>query len=150
MDVFYLIGLPSDQKARRKIQKKLHWLAVARYCKKVNIRKEWRNKPARLLKLFCGKAAFCLVPFKLIEKEFEKAAHSVPLWKSEYCTTCDIFANKNLYLTETLRETQILKTGIGELRVPVRYKDILRNEYGDYTKVPSLENRLAEVKSVIG
>ena len=146
VDVFYLIGTPNDEETRKDFRQKVKSISQKRYGKFVNLLDEGMGEPRRFLRLLIKeKLPAMTTPLATIEREYEALCQKYPIEDSKYCVMADTWANWREFPTELITETMLISRDYGEIRVPVRYKELLTLLYGDYMRVPPLESRIREV-----
>ncbi|MBR0153389.1 MAG: LicD family protein [Lachnospiraceae bacterium] len=147
VDVFFLIGSPEDEAERRAFARQMADISEKRYGKFVNLIEESMGRPRRFASLLLKRklpALFASVG--KIDRTYRELAEKYPLEGSSYYVTADTYADWKDYPAELMKETEVVETGYGPIRVPVRREELLALLYGDYMSVPPLQRRIHEVK----
>ena len=145
VDVFYIVGLPNDEREKRHVQKRFVSLGRIRYLKLVDIKAESQGNKKRYFKLFCGKLACAFFSVEKINNEYELLSHRYPIKQSKKMCTANVHAMVNEWPTEVLDESILLNTREGLFRVPKRYEEFLRIRYGNYRSYLPIADRIKEV-----
>ncbi len=146
VDIFFLTGTPKNKKERVKMVKQIKFISNIRFYKCVDIKFEGYKNPKRKLKLFLKKFQYILVPIKPLMKKYYSLCEKYPSMTSEYSIRTDIFSYLFLYKSNEIWNTTLKKDDSNhELRIPIDYEKILTDQYGDYKKIPNLNERINEV-----
>ncbi|HFI0237267.1 TPA: phosphorylcholine transferase LicD [Streptococcus suis] len=144
LDVFYLIGMPEESEERKKFSREVQKLAFIRYYKMISLIKS-ANSFKGAVKIGLFKLRYLFRDVERDYKKFEKLCSMYGLEESSYATTADIFATWYEIPTKNVLSIEKMQTLEGEFCVPTSYKHLLSLLYGDYLKVPALENRIKEL-----
>ena len=146
VDVFFLIGSPEDPAERKAFAAQVKKVSRARYGKLV---KPWEEATGDIKQfLFLALKRKLPVLFKslaAIDKEYRSLCRQYPTEGATYCISADNYADWRDYPSKLMWKTKVVETSFGEIRVPVHYDELLRIMYGDYMKVPPIEERIKEV-----
>ena len=146
VDVFYYIGVPSDEKEREIFVKRIKKIATTRYYRYVNISEETRGSIKKFVKYTLRKAVAKLKNMDKLMKEYYDLCNKYDVYESKYNVSADWFAPVDLFESKDLWETTIIETNDGKkLRAPVKYEKILTQKYKDYKKIFPLKDRLKEL-----
>ena len=145
VDVFYVIGSPDNLKERIRFQKKIKRLCKIRYWKMINAREESEGRFKRYCKIRAYNLLFSIIPLSLISKKYYELCNEFPVSKAKVCITADLFADWYNIPTSLITETRLMTVDYGEVRIPNNYDEMLKIVYGDYMRIPELNNRLEEV-----
>lgn len=143
VDVFYLTGCPENKDEREKYCETIKKLSHARFIKLVNINDEASFFTA--VKRVFRKMQFLFKNVEAMQKEYESICSKYPAKTSSVCVSADVFATWYEF-PQNIWQTELLELPMGIFRIPTCYKEILNIVYGDYMKIPPLEDRLEEIK----
>ncbi len=143
LDVFFIAGLPQDAKLAQKHIKRIQLLSEIRYYR--YMRMEYHGRLHSYLKFLIYKAIYTLYPIRGNMEEYLALCVKYPTYNSNKCLNAKRSIGVNVLDSECLRETMLIKTSLGELRIPVQYDKILQSCYGNYKQIPSLDSRIKEV-----
>ena len=147
VDVFYLIGAPDDEAERKAFAGKVASVSDLRYGKLVNLREESLGRPRRFASLLIKKkipALFCSM--NSLQRRYDALVQKYPADQAKILVTADTYAGWKDYPAELMRDTEILETNFGPIRVPVRREELLALLYGEFRTVPPIERRIHEVE----
>ena len=136
IDVYFLIGAPSTELERIKMLKKQSNIMKAKYMRylKVSDGKSFLKRIAR----FLGKTWYRLLPLKHMNNKYFIFANKYDLEKSDY-VHCSYgrYGMKNFFNKEVFSGVVYMEFEGVLLPVPIGYKEILTQFYGDYNQYPS-------------
>lgn len=144
LDVFYLTGTPNNKSERDIFIKKIKEISEKRYQKLVKFGGETLNWKIFLKKMF-GKLRTLDYNLNVNHNEYLRLCNIYSIENSDVITTADSFSDWYEFNYNMLKETELIKTDIGELRIPKNYDKILKIIYGDYYKVAPLNKRIDEI-----
>lgn len=144
VDVFYITGTPDTDAERKKYTKEIAKLSEIRFAKFVRISDAAYGHPKYAVKLLIKK--LCCIKYINSDttKLYRQLCSKYEAKKTEYCCNASVYAQEMLYPSK-MWESELRHTDCGEFRVPKCYDTILTACYGNYTKLPPLENRIKEV-----
>ena len=145
VDVFYYTGVPEDPSEREQHIEEIGRLAEARFRKLVKPREEAAGEKKKWLKLWLQKLPYLFKSTDKIQTQYDELCRKYKPSESEYCVSADSFSDWYLIPTRLFRNTKIIETSIGEFNIPSEYEEMLSIMYGDYGKIPPLENRINEL-----
>lgn len=145
VDVFFLAGTPDDERESKKFCKRLRRASAVISVKNTPLFEiNPFVSPRGWLEIAVGKILFL---FKNKNKAFELYLKSAEAYDSR---TSKRLINANsyggtYYLTSLYyQELTEYKSDIGSFMIPLRYKEVLTELFGDYTGVPDLKSRIRE------
>ncbi len=144
VDVFYYCGAPDGKKERAIFQKNMVAAYHIRLDKERNCLRDCYGRLPRLCRLLARK--LLQLPRSTAEGDqlYHALATKYPIETSRIVVTADAFADWYEIPREYLTETRLMDVDYGTIRVPVQADALLKLMYGDYMKVPPLEERLKE------
>ena len=146
VDVFFVIGTPNNEQERINFRKKVLELSRIRFYKKVSILENYNGSIKKLIKLVLYKIKYAFVSGKKAMKQYDRLCNMYEVEESIINIPADMFATECAIESKFLWKTKISVDNMGnELRIPVHYKELLNNEYGDYKKIFPLKDRLSEM-----
>ena len=146
VDVFFLIGASNNEKDRKKMAKQISLISKIRYYKYVDIGFEGYKRPKRKLKLILKRIQYMLIPIKPLMKKYYSLCEKYSSMTSEYSIRADSAAQIEIFKSKDVWNTMLKKNDSNqELRIPINYEQILINRYGNYKKIPDLNQRIHEV-----
>ncbi len=130
LDIFPIIGAPSNQ-TLRKIFTKMCFLSYKAYhCKHADVR---YSAPAHVKQILLAKKFTRLIPDWLFKTVFKVLSHSFPLDAAEYYYYISSgYGYKASMKKELIMETEKLKFEDLMLPIPKYWDEYLTNLYGDY------------------
>lgn len=144
VDVFYLIGTPNDLQERKIFINKIKSLSSKRYQKLVKFKDENRSLKALIIK-FINKIKLLNYNPDIDYKKYLELCSLYTLENSDIITTADVYSDWYEFSYNMLKETRLIKTNVGELRIPINYDKILKIIYGDYHRLMPLNKRIKEL-----
>lgn len=145
VDIFFLTGAPSDEEKRMKMAKKLRIVSLIRVYKYNNIKFAGYKNPKAKFKMILKRILLLPIPIKPILKKYYSLCKN-PSMNSEYSIRADAASRLFVYKSKDVWNTTLMKIDSKhELRIPVKYEKILTDQYGDYSKIPPLNQRIQEV-----
>ncbi len=145
VDVFYVVGAPTDDAERKSFCEQLKTLFFMRYDKLI---KPAENSGGS----FHNYAVMVYKKFKLlntsadaIAKKFDALCTKYDFDEVPYSVGADYTAVKRHYDTKKMWNTVLYTTESGVFRIPENYDEILTSTYGDYKKIFPLKDRLDEM-----
>ena len=146
VDVFYVMALSNDIEERISAISNINILFSARAVKKANIFLEARRSKRLALRGLSKKIKYLFISQKRAEEEYDRRCRQYRLEETDYCAPATIDGEKCIYLTKNLWNTEIVELPTGAFRITKDYDKTLRQYYGDYMKIPPLEDRLRELR----
>ena len=146
VDVFYLAAAPEDDDARYQLTRRLRQLQIIRHNKYRNLRKESHGRPYLFLHYLWSKLKTITISDSRLRAEHDSLCSSFDINKTPYLVPTGYLAQSDLFDNTIFTSTELFETSYGHFRVPTEYKKILESKYGDWERIPSLENRLHEIK----
>ncbi len=146
VDVFYMIGVPNDEKARKLFIKQVHNVRDKRFGKLVKVWENYKHHPRLLMKFYKQKLQCAFVSLSNIDEKFHYLANKYSFEDAEYCTSLCGTSGRT-FSTKDLWDTMLAVNNCGEFRITKNYDKFLRHMYGDYKKIFPLESRLKEMMS---
>lgn len=144
VDIFNLIGAPDD--GIQQFGKECKRVFQDRFNKKVNIREESYGRLRTYIKLAIKKLLLLPISDIRINNDYISLCNQYDCRTSKYLIPFDDDSDKQVFLKEKMITTTLLKTSKGTFRIPTDYDYVLNSIYGDYTRIPPLTNRLAELQ----
>ncbi len=146
VDVFWMVGVPSDQAERDAHTANLRKVSRARIIKSLKIIQTRFNVIKRFFRAILGRIQYMFTPFRKLDQRYFDLCAKYKFSDSEYCFPV---ASKSMftYKTELFKETTTITTSIGTFYIPTRYEELLAEIYGDYKKIYPLQSRLNEMSS---
>ena len=143
VDVFYVIGAPSDEFLRQKFEKKMQC-----YFRMLHLKlRTLKNLMPIKRKIVACLAKLLLLPFSVsyITGAMENICKKYDLAKSKMCICQQGVYRNKAFETKKLWSTRLIETKMGTFRITKNYDYILRIIYKDYETIFPLENRLNEM-----
>ena len=145
VDVFFMAGLPDDtvlEKHQRKLIKKTALMLKAkRYFHSVPPSDGFKEKCKMIVYFIMG----LVLSESSLLKKYYKTTNLYPLDKTTKCCLADRFAEMYNLKWGSFKDTEIMITKFGPVRIPSAYDEILTEEYGDYNVYAPLESRIKEM-----
>ena len=145
VDVFFLVGTPEDEQAFCEFTKRLRFLVKARIVKLSNIEETFAGRPKIKLIRYLKRLKFILCDENKWHGEYLDLCKKYSVYKVNKCVNANSNAGKYFIPCEYIRETKLIEVNNTQLRVPVRYEELLTLLFKDYMSVPALDIRIAEV-----
>ncbi len=145
VDVFYLTGAPDDYDQIKTIADRITKLSKLRYFKLVKTNYASYGNIKTFIRLIMQKCLYFMKSHIKAQQEYLSICSEFKAKESKYNITADTFSGEVIYKSKSVWKTTLVKTNIGEYFIPFDCDTILRQTYGDYTKIPPLENRVDEV-----
>lgn len=146
VDVFFMAGLPNDDREAQKFKKQMVNVTLLYKAKKYNFKHRKSDSKREVCKMFAYKIKGLCLSTENIWNKYKKLSEKYAIEDSLKCCCADRFAGWYDLPSNMLFDTILYKTEIGEFRIPRNYKEVLSIEYGDYMNVPPLKNRMNELK----
>lgn len=146
VDVFFLTGVPTNEEARKRHEASIIKASRARYRKLVKVKDQSHGRITTASKLIIQKIPYLFTPEERIQKEYDAICNKYPAKDSKLLVSADSFADWYEFDSEMIYFTELISTDCGEFRIPKQYDALLKKMYGDYMKVPPLENRIREMQ----
>lgn len=146
VDVFYYVGTCNDEVARKKHIEDIKKATYARLCKLSTCRRHARANIKSVLSIIKRKIPYLLVPMEKIESSYIEACERYNFCECSICVSADRFADWYEIPKEYLLSTKLIENENGVFRVSTKYDLLLRILYGDYEKIPPLNDRIKEVE----
>lgn len=142
VDVFYLIGAPTNDEENLRFDNQMRYLFNVRYVKKVKLSEIPKKK---ILKMIFNKLRYIFVNISKIDKKMEILCTKYDFDSSEKCIPVfDVYKHIS-FETKILKQTINKDTIFGTFRISSEYEKILHQIYGDYKRIFPLENRINEI-----
>ncbi len=140
VDVFFLIGCPSEKKEQQIFKNKIRWICNARQAKTLN----QHLHPDRNLGLFRRIITYIRYPvsMKWILKQEKKLSSQFQYEECQYCTAFFPFAKT--YTRRYYDEIQICEINGREYNIPKAYDSCLTEWYGNYHEYLPISKRFEE------
>ena len=146
VDVFYLIGIPDNLEEQKAFLKPVDKLYHARCAKMTNVYREAHGSLKKFFRiLYKEKIKYLDISQVKAEAAFEQLCGKYPIDMSKYCAPATYGSELCIYETEKVLDTVPIVLQGAEFLIPRDYDSVLRGYYGDYTKIPPLEQRLKEM-----
>ncbi len=146
VDVFFLMALSKDAEEAKKQREEISRLAILYKAKKFSpfscgiiTRKELNLMLRTKIKGLGTKSTD-------IWDRYLHEAGRVKFDQGDLCCSADRFSDWYDFPTEMMKKTEEIELDGWKFKIPSDYDEILKTQYGDYMKPPSLEARIAEVK----
>lgn len=146
VDVFYIAGLPNDESEAQNYKHEIKELTLLYKAKKFDFRKKATSSRKEMCNMALYKAKALFLKTENILRQYSNIASKYPIEKSQKYCLADRFSDWYDFPSETVFDTILKDTAIGEFRIPKDYDCILEKEYGNYMRIPSLESRMEEFK----
>lgn len=143
LDVFFLVGTASNESESKRHREKIESLFWKRHNKLFNPYIQACGRIKSTIRLWIRKLQAQNTDIVKVENELIGLAEKYPLESSIYVTTVDQWASSIRYPIAVL-DTIMFSSEIGTFRIPVCYRQILEQTYGDFTQIPSFEKRVKE------
>ena len=144
VDVFFLIAVANDEKVRNEEINEIKNIASKRYDKLVRYIDEKRSLKDIIKKFIKKIRTVNYDPEKMYEK-YEELCKEHNIYEAKYLVSADSFADDYLFPADMFKEDKLIKIDTGVFRIPLDYDEILKIQYGDYTKIFPLEERIKEM-----
>lgn len=144
VDVFFFTGAPDNEEERMRLANRLTEIEKIRYAKLVNPFVACEGKLKWFILLCIRKLKVISVSTKKLLDEYDILCSKYDPSVTTYAINTSLLANKKVYLASGLYNTIPYEIGDSTYDIPLGYEDILKLEYGDYTKVLPLDRRLKE------
>lgn len=145
VDVFFLTGVPNNEEERKTHEASIIKASRARYKKFVKVKDQSHGRITTASKLIIQKIPYLFISEERIQREYNAICNKYPARNSKLLVSADSFADWYEFDSETIYNTELITTEYGEFRIPKQYDELLKKMYGDYMKVPPLENRIKEM-----
>lgn len=147
VDVFFLIGAPDDDAEYQAFTKRIRELSKVRYATYVNVSTEVHGGPRRKLYYLLRKIPYAFKNKAKAHEEYIQTCARYSVYDAERAVNANSYCGAKRYFeSKYLRETELLRVAGHELRVPRDYETVLTKEFGDYHKVPALDERVSEMR----
>ena len=148
VDVFYVIGVPEEEKKRTLFVGYLTDCYEKRFIRKLKLGDFVSVK--RRIKFLFKKARIINLSTNEINNKLEQACIMYdPKETNTSFPLQQVYKNIH-WKTDELWDTELIRTDIGTFRIPRNYDMVLKSIYKDYTVIYPLKNRLAELLGSYG
>ena len=146
VDIFLLIPAPSDIKKRKSLGRKLVLLSKMRKYKTDNIGIKGINKSRALkIKCFLFKMLYRPIPLFVVDRIYESIVRKTTHVTSSFYMRSDRRALVyNEYPKSFIEDVILYQNESASLMVSKEYHEMLKLEFGDYNKYPSMRDRFDE------
>lgn len=146
VDVFFLIGLPEEEIARKKFHKEMEKVVMLRNAKYVRkyLGDANSGKLMRYLKKIKNIYAQ-LIPRRWLEYKEDIIQEKYKIDNSHYCVAFAV--GSEIYPSNLFSGTLQIQYGEDKFPIPSGYEDFLNIQYGDYKKYASIQDRFEEFYS---
>lgn len=146
VDVFYVIGAPENQEERYDFEKQMNKYFHLRFVKLVKIKEYAQNAYKAKIKAVLQKIKNINEPLEKVKDELVKICEKYDPNETGITIPVIIPVYKHVcWRTDELWDTELYSTPKGTFRVSKNYDSILKEIYGDYTRIFPLESRLKEM-----
>ncbi len=145
LDVFFIAGIPTDEDVAKKYEKRLRHYAAIRHYHLFDYKTEYAGHPKSYLKFMLNKIRYSFYPLKGSFDKYLELCARYPVHTSSRCLNAKSNAGLITFYSKYFFDTILWDTDFGPVRIPVQYDAYLKEEFGDYMRVPSLENRISEI-----
>lgn len=149
VDVFYVMALPDNPEQQRAVLNNMDKLYHARTVKMASARRGARGSKRRTLRIIKEKIRYLPWPLKYAEKEYDRRCSLHKLEDTEYCAPATTNAKKQIFTTNKLWDTELVHLSTGTYRITKDYDAVLKQCYGEYMSIPSLNQRLKETMNAL-
>jgi lipopolysaccharide cholinephosphotransferase len=142
LDIFFLIGAPSDEKRRERFRKKIKWINKVRKIKLENhIEESMGIKRSIYSKLF-RKIYYKIIPINYLDRIYNRLVNMVDYTEAEFVTTMQAAADT--YKKDIFNESTTIKIRGIEFMGPGKISEFLNSTYKDYEEIPPINSRFKE------
>ena len=144
VDVFYLTAVSDSEKERNDEINQIKSIASKRYDKLVKYfdeKKSFKNK----IRKFINKIKTLNYNADKMYVDYEAICSRHAMDEYKYLVSADSFADDYLFPSDIFNNTKLITTDLGTFRIPEKYDEILKIQYGDYMKIFPLEERVNEM-----
>ena len=147
LDVFYLIGAPSDANKRARFRKNIKWLNFTRKIKLMDGKTEamgvnifrLANKVKKIMYFWC--------PIFVLDKMYKTLIGKYPLDTAQYVTTMQAAADT--YTSDTFKEPSVITINGKNYCAPTDIISFFNQTYKDYKTYPPVSSRFNEFYSSV-
>ena len=134
LDIFQLVGAPSDFKEQEKFVKYAHYADKIVRSKYVDLHQvQLKNK----MRVKAVKALLSIVPDKILKKNIYNREYKYPYETSEYLMALSGYGRGRECISKNLFKNMIKAEFCGEMfNIPAKYDAYLRQIYGDDYMIP--------------
>jgi lipopolysaccharide cholinephosphotransferase len=146
VDVFFLVGCPSDDDKRKKFVNTVIKLNSLRQTKYRSIWFEQEENKSILGQVisFLKKIREKLIPIRLVDLHEEKLLKKYKLKESKYCLCVGDMRYRAVYDTVDINKTKTVRYNDFFVCIPEGYHNILTLLYKDYSSYPNVSSRVEE------
>ncbi len=141
VDVFYLIGTPSEYSKYTRFAKAVKFILKVRYFKLVKAKEESLGRKATYIKFLFYKALFKLVPLRILNYFYNTLCNKYDYDNCEYIMAIGSYKR---YKKDLYTQREIIQFEGCEHPIPSRYKGVLGISYDNYENYPPIESRYNE------
>ena len=145
VDVFYVVGAPTDDAERKSFCEQLKTLFFMRYDKLIKPAENSGGSFHNYAVMVYKKLKLLNTSADAIAQKFDALCTKYDFDEVPYSVGADYTAVKRHYDTKKMWNTVLYTTESGVFRVPENYDEILTSTYGDYKKIFPLKDRLDEM-----
>lgn len=143
VDIFYVMGtMKSDNEDLKRMVKECALLYKA---KSFNFMDKGTASKREMLVMLKYKIKGLFKKKQAIWKRYKEIVIKHTINNCENVCSADRFSDWYDFSPSFFMDTRLIKTENGEFRIPVEYEKMLKIIYGDYKKIPPLEERLKEL-----
>lgn len=143
VDIFYVMGtMKNDDEDLKRMVKECALLYKA---KAFNFMDKGTASKRELLVMFEYKIKGLFKKKRTIWKKYKEVVMKHTINDCENVCSADRFSDWYDFSPSFFQNTKLIRTENGEFRIPVEYEKMLKIIYGDYKKIPPLEDRLKEL-----
>ena len=146
VDVFSLIGTSSDENARISHAKSVKRVCLINNYKSTSLNFNQQPNLKAFVKKLINKMRYMYISKKSNNIAYENTINKYYYNKSNYVIVGNASSCSNyFYKRKQIDETTSINLNDNVFRIPVHYETILKEQYGDYSKVPPLQSRVDEI-----
>ncbi|HJC95303.1 MAG TPA: LicD family protein [Candidatus Phocaeicola gallinarum] len=135
IDVFPIDGFPSDERTVTKYVRKITFLRKLLQIKNLDNKLRWKRIIAKSILYF--------FPVNYLQKRMQKAIKEYPFEESLYAgATCGRYKEKERYQRDVFEKYTTLDFENRKFKVIKEYDLYLKQHYGDYMKLPPVEEQV--------
>ena len=143
VDIFYVMGtMKSDDEDSKRMVKECALLYKA---KSFNFMDKGTASKREMLVMLKYKIKGLFKSKQTVWKNYKEIVMKHTINNCENVCSADRFSDWYDFSPSFFLNTRLIKTENGEFRIPVEYEKMLKIIYGDYKKIPPLEERLKEL-----
>lgn len=143
VDIFYLMGSKKQDLAH--LQSDIKKLALLYKAKHFKMTDPDAKSKRELLLMFKNKVMGMFSSSDDIARKYFLLSLKYKIKEADYLISADRFSDWYKFTPDIFKDTKIISTQDGEFIIPENYAEILKQIYGDYMQLPSLETRLKDM-----